>query len=87
MLEEVKESVKERGMSIEISQEVKEFILDRGYDEQYGARPLRRAIQTNIEDEMAEAFLLGDIKEGDRIKIILREDKKIELLAYAMENV
>ena len=36
---------------------------------------------------MAEAFLLGDIKEGDRIKIILREDKKIELLAYAMENV
>ncbi|HHT50084.1 MAG TPA: ATP-dependent Clp protease ATP-binding subunit [Eubacteriaceae bacterium] len=87
MLEEVKESVKERGMSIEISQEVKEFILDRGYDEQYGARPLRRAIQTYIEDEMAEAFLLGDIKEGDRIKIILREDKKIELLAYAMENV
>lgn len=40
-----------------------------GYDEKYGARPLRRAIQTNVEDKLAEAILAGDIKEGDTVSI------------------
>ncbi len=87
MIEEVRESVEEKGIIIEVSQDVKDFILEKGYDEQYGARPLRRAIQNYIEDEMAEAFLLGKIKEGDQVKIQLDDDNKVQLLAYEIKSV
>lgn len=87
MIEEVRESVEEKGIIIEVSQDVKDFILEKGYDEQYGARPLRRAIQNYIEDEMAEAFLLGEIKEGDQVKIQLDDDNKVQLLAYEIKSV
>jgi len=67
MLMEVEEDVKANNMTITVSDEAKDFILEKGYDVKYGARPLRRTIQKYIEDELAEAFLKGAFKEGSRI--------------------
>jgi ATP-dependent Clp protease ATP-binding subunit ClpC len=54
---------------LETSEEVIGHLAEVGFDEKYGARPLRRTIQTNIEDRLAEAILAGNIKEGDTVKI------------------
>ena len=54
---------------MEASDEVITHLTDVGYDPKFGARPLRRAIQTHIEDKMAEEILAGNIKEGDNVKI------------------
>ncbi|KNY27060.1 ATP-dependent Clp protease ATP-binding subunit [Pseudobacteroides cellulosolvens] len=67
MLMEVEEDVKANNMTITVSDEAKDLILEKGYDVKYGARPLRRTIQKYIEDELAEAFLKGVFKEGSRI--------------------
>lgn len=79
MLKEVGEEIKEKKMTMEVSKEVKDFILDKGYDEKYGARPLRRTIQKYIEDEIAEHYLHKKIKDGAHIKVVL-EDEKIRLI-------
>ncbi len=55
------------GYRLTIDQEAKHFLAKKGYDVQYGARPLKRAIQTYVEDSLAEVILGGDIKEGDTI--------------------
>ncbi|SDK82688.1 ATP-dependent Clp protease ATP-binding subunit [Natronincola ferrireducens] len=74
MLQEVIEEVEEKDMTLEVDQEVKAFILEKGYDERYGARPLRRTIQRHIEDEIAEAYLRGELREGNHIKVQLKKD-------------
>ncbi|HSK12086.1 MAG TPA: AAA family ATPase, partial [Phnomibacter sp.] len=53
------------GFSLELSPEVKEFLADKGYDSQFGARPLHRAIQKYLEDPLAEEILSMNIKDGD----------------------
>lgn len=75
MLKEVSDELMDRKMTMELSQDVKDFILKKGYDEKYGARPLRRTIQKYIEDEITEQYLLMHIKEGSHIKIRLENDR------------
>lgn len=55
--------------------DVKEFLVEKGYDEKYGARPLRRTIQNLVEDELAGAVLEGRVREGDSVKILLKDGK------------
>ena len=52
---------------------VKEFLVDKGYDEKYGARPLKRTNQSMVEDKLAEAVLEGRVREGDSVKILLKD--------------
>ncbi len=61
--------VEDLGIEIEVSPTAKEFLVDKGYDPQFGARPLRRAIQKYVEDPMAEAILSDDLGEGDTILV------------------
>ncbi|MBE6309512.1 MAG: ATP-dependent Clp protease ATP-binding subunit [Bacteroidales bacterium] len=68
--------VHELGFKLEITSEAKNFIAEKGYDKQYGARPLKRAIQTHIEDSLAEIILKGDAHNGDTILIDISNDKK-----------
>ena len=75
MLKEVFDEVKEKGISIEVSEEVKDFILKIGYDDKYGARPLRRTIQKYIEDEIAEQYLQNKFSKGSHLSIGLKEGK------------
>ena len=67
--------VNDLGYTLEITPEAKDFLADKGYDKQYGARPLKRAIQTHIEDALAEILLRGEAKDGDTILVGLSEDK------------
>lgn len=67
MLKEVKEEVASKGMTFEMTEAAKDFILEKGYDAKYGARPLRRTIQRYIEDELSELFLRGRYKAGSNI--------------------
>jgi len=62
MLDEVRSEAEQKGISLSFTQELVEFILEKGYDPKYGARPLRRTIQKYIEDELTEQFFLGRIK-------------------------
>lgn len=54
---------------------VKNYIFDKGYDKKYGARPLRRAIQSQVEDGLAEAILNGEVKNGDVVRVTVRKDQ------------
>lgn len=57
------------GYKIELTEKAKDFLGDKGYDQQYGARPLNRAIQKYVEDPLAEEILKGETKEGDTIQV------------------
>ncbi len=61
--------VNDLGIMLEITKSAKDFLAEKGYDEKYGARPLRRALQKYVEDELAEEMLTGAFKEGDKIRI------------------
>ncbi|WP_125152300.1 ATP-dependent Clp protease ATP-binding subunit [Clostridium rectalis] len=75
MLDEVREELRQKDINVEIAPQVKDFILKVGYDEKYGARPLRRAIQKYIEDEIAEQYFQKKIQEGSLVKITLNGEK------------
>lgn len=63
------------GYALEVSEEAKVYVAEKGYDVQFGARPLKRAIQNYIEDEISEMIINGDIKPGDTISIVRDGDK------------
>jgi ATP-dependent Clp protease ATP-binding subunit ClpC len=69
MLAQVNKSLHEKNMTMEISDAAKDFLGEKGYDPNYGARPLRRVIQDEIEDKLSEALLREDFQPGDTIKI------------------
>ena len=72
----------ELGYIIDLSQEAKDFLADKGYDVQFGARPLKRAIQNYVEDEIAELILSGGVKEGGTISFeVDKENDKLKAIA------
>ena len=76
LLKELKQRVaSQMEIQLKFGDAVKKLIFEKGYDKKYGARPLKRAIQTNIEDELAEAVLKGEIKRGDTVQVTVRNDK------------
>ena len=78
LLTKVKKRAKDQmDIKISVSEDVKAYIFEKGYDEKYGARPLRRAIQSEIEDLLAEEILSGKVKQGDSITIKMQDGKLI----------
>lgn len=76
LLKELKQRVaSQMEIQLKFGDAVKKLIFEKGYDKKYGARPLKRAIQTNIEDVLAEAVLKGEIKRGDTVQVTVRNDK------------
>ena len=73
-LEKLFERIKDLGYTIKLSKKAKDFIADKGFDKQYGARPLKRAIQKYIEDPLAEEIITSKIHEGDVISMDLEKD-------------
>lgn len=65
--------ISDLGYSIEMTDAAKDFLVEKGYDEKFGARPLKRAIQKYIEDPLAEDIVKSRLKEGDSIKIDMKE--------------
>ena len=64
------------GYQIKVSEEAKDFISDKGYDVQFGARPLKRAIQKYLEDPLAEEIIKSNLSEGDTIDVDFDKDKQ-----------
>ncbi|MDQ8195741.1 ATP-dependent Clp protease ATP-binding subunit [Coraliomargarita sp. SDUM461004] len=75
-LRNVSDRLKERELEFEFSDASKSFLIDKGYDEKYGARPLRRAVEKYLEDSLAEAILSGAIKPGEVIRVSVDEEAK-----------
>ena len=68
--------IKEIGYDLNLSDKAKDYIADKGFDKQYGARPLKRAIQKYIEDSLAEEIVNSKLEEGDSIFMDLDESKE-----------
>ena len=70
MLSAIEKRTREQlGIHLSVTEEAKSLLIEKGYDEKYGARPLRRTIQTMLEDKMAEEMLDGRIKAGSRVEV------------------
>ena len=79
MIDNSVSKLKERNIKIDIDDSVVEYISNVGFDDSYGARPLRRAVQSKIEDKVAEELLDGNIKDGDHIKLMAKDDNVLML--------
>ena len=78
LLQTINKRIKEQmNITITLDDAAKNYLIEEGYDEKYGARPLKRTLQSKIEDELAEQILEGKIKQGDRILISCEEKKLI----------
>ena len=76
MLRELKNRVQvQMDIELKFTDHLKKYIFEKGYDKKYGARPLKRAIQTYIEDELAEAILRGDVHKGELVTVTVRKNK------------
>lgn len=72
---ELQEETKEKNILFTYNKDVIKFIVDKGYNEKFGARPLRRAIQKYIEDIIAVEYIRGDLKENTEYKLIVKDNK------------
>ncbi|NNJ31841.1 ATP-dependent Clp protease ATP-binding subunit [Lacrimispora defluvii] len=70
----MKRTSEQMSITIEIDETAKDYLIQKGYDEKYGARPLRRTIQSSLEDKLAEEILSGTVKTGDTVMITAGED-------------
>jgi ATP-dependent Clp protease ATP-binding subunit ClpC len=75
--------LKDKSIVIQLSETSRDLLIEKGYDPSYGARPMRRAVEKYLEDPLAEALLRGDIKQGDTVEVI-RRDNSDELLFQAI---
>ena len=75
LLNNTKNTLDNKNIKLDVSDEAKRYILDKGTDIKYGARPLRRAIQRYVEDEISEMILRGELAQGNTVKVELEGDK------------
>ena len=64
-----------RSLSLKLSPEAEAWLTEKGYDPKYGARPLKRLLQTELEDRLAEAILEGKVRDGEEVLIGLKDGK------------
>jgi ATP-dependent Clp protease ATP-binding subunit ClpC len=69
--------LKDRNIALEVDTEAKNFIIDKGYDEKFGARPLKRSVEQNLEDPLAEAILRGEIESGKPVSVSIDGGKVV----------
>ena len=75
-LKKVTDRLKEKKLKLEISDEVKEFLIEKGYDSKLGARPLRRAVEKYLEDSLAEEVLSGSLRKNKSIRVLITDDEE-----------
>jgi len=67
--------IKAKDVHIDLQQSAKEFLIEKGYDPQYGARPMRRGVERYLEDPLAEELLRGNVKPGDHVEVMVTDGK------------
>jgi ATP-dependent Clp protease ATP-binding subunit ClpC len=85
MLDQVRGRLQEQKMDLIVTDEARDFLLKEGFDEEYGARPLRRAIQTYVDDTLADAVLAGEISSGQVILLTVQDDKMVVIPQETMQ--
>src|SRR5438105_12269875 len=80
LLKEVQRRLGEEELTLRLTPAASDFLVDHGYDEHFGARPLKRAIQKYVEDPLSEKILVGEFARGDEIEVDVAPDK--ERLAF-----
>ncbi len=75
LLRDVQQRVSDEELTLRLTQAASDFLVDHGYDEHFGARPLKRAIQRYVEDPLSEKILVGEFARGDEIEVDLAPDK------------
>jgi ATP-dependent Clp protease ATP-binding subunit ClpC len=75
MLEQFAKRLEKNDIEVQVTDSVKDLIVKKGYDTVYGARPLRRSIQSMIEDRIAEEMLEGNVKNGDKVLLDAKQDE------------
>ena len=78
-LKKITDRLKEKKLKLDISDEVKEFLIDKGYDSKLGARPLRRAVEKYLEDSLAEEVLSGSLRKNKSIRVLITDDEEPSL--------
>lgn len=86
ILRELRERLAERGMSLSLTEEARRFLVEEGYDPEFGARPLRRILRRYVEEPLSEAILRGEIKEGEHVEAYL-EDGEVKFRPTEMTVV
>jgi len=76
----------EHGLKLELTDQAKEFLIDKGYNPEFGARPLRRAIEHYIEDPLSEAILAGKFKGKNVIKVEVQDEEHLMLKGCEAEE-
>jgi ATP-dependent Clp protease ATP-binding subunit ClpC len=74
LLKDVRKRLAEEELTLKLTEPATAFLVKHGYDEQYGARPLKRAIQKFIEDPLSEKILMGEFSRGDEIEVDVAAD-------------
>jgi len=77
LLAQVRSRLAEQKIELVVSDEVKDLLLREGFDEEYGARPLRRAIQTYVDDALADAFMAGTITSGQMARLVVQDGRVV----------
>src|SRR5262249_49537551 len=67
--------IKAKDVHIELQQSAKEFLIEKGYDPQYGARPMRGAVERFLEDRLREGLFAGNVKAGDKVEVVAADGK------------
>ena len=78
-LKKVSDRLIEKKLKLDVTDEAKEFLIEKGYDEKFGARPLRRAVEKYLEDNLAEALLAGNLRKNKPIKVLVDKDDDVGL--------
>ncbi|MEC7357097.1 MAG: ATP-dependent Clp protease ATP-binding subunit [Verrucomicrobiota bacterium] len=76
--------LKNRDINVKVDNKARDFLIEDGYDPEYGARPMRRSVEKHLEDPLAEHLLRGDVKEGDFVTVTV--DKKEKRLKFKAES-
>jgi len=87
LMKELNVRLLERGVELEVGDDVKEWLLQEGYQPLYGARPMRRAIQKNIGDPLSEELIKGRFKDTRKIRVMLRDGSPLFVAEEAMAEV
>jgi ATP-dependent Clp protease ATP-binding subunit ClpA len=86
MLRDLRRRLEERQVTLELTDAAKDWLLEHGYDEVYGARPLRRLIQREVENELARRALARAFGPGDRVKVDVEGEGAAARLAIIVEH-
>ena len=86
MLNEVRKPMLEKGLSLEVTQAAKEWLGEKGYDPTFGARPLRRLIEREMEDTLSEGVIRGDYRPGETVVVDVDQDEENPKLTISVQR-